>query len=61
MTVSTRQARLLWTDGKYTLINYSTTNPTTVNGTPLAKEGSVILDEGSKVEMGEVVFIFHEK
>jgi hypothetical protein len=61
LTVSTRQAKLIWTNGKYTLINYSPVNPTVVNGTALEKEGSVTIAEGNKIEMGEVVFIFHEK
>lgn len=61
MTVSSKQAKLLFTNGKYTLINYSTVNPTVVNGMPLNKESSVSLEEGTKIEMGEVVFIFHEK
>lgn len=61
MTVSTKQAKLIFTNGKYTLINYSTTNPTMVNGVSLGKDDSVTLNEGSRIEMGEVVFIFHEK
>ena len=61
LTVSTKQAKLIWTNGKYTLINYSTVNPTIVNGNPLAKEGSETLEEGTRIEMGEVVFVFHER
>jgi hypothetical protein len=60
-TVSILHAKLIWTNGKYSLLNYSDTNPTTVNGKPLDKEESVILQEGAEVEMGEMTFIFHEK
>jgi len=60
-TVSSKQAKLLWTNSRYMLINYSTTNPTVVDGKILGKDESVPLKEDSKIEMGEIVFIFHEK
>ncbi len=60
-TVSTKQAKLIWTNDEYTLINYSDVNPTIANDQPLSKEGSVALKEGDKIEMGEIIFIFHEK
>lgn len=47
------------------LENLSATNPVVVNGKPLgAEEGpgcSVLLEEGDRIEMGEVVFRFHER
>ncbi len=47
------------------LENLSATNPVVVNGRPLAADGSsdcsVPLTEGDRIEMGEVVFRFHEK
>ena len=50
---------------RWRLENLSATNPVVVNGRPLASDdssaASVILDEGDRIEMGEVVFRFHEK
>ena len=47
------------------LENLSATNPVVVNGRPLATDGgdgcSVMLGEGDRIEMGEVVFRFHTK
>jgi len=47
------------------LENLSATNPVVVNGKPLASDGSescsVVLDEGDRIEMGEVVFRFHTR
>ncbi len=60
-TVSGKHAKLVWTNGKYSLFNYSDVNPTTVNGEPMAKEASVVLEPGCRIEMGEVAFIYHEK
>ena len=50
---------------RWRLENLSATNPVVVNGQPLAADGtdagSVRLGEGDRIEMGEVVFRFHEK
>jgi len=50
---------------RWRLENLSATNPVVVNGKPLAADDgpgcSVVLDEGDRIEMGEVVFRFHEK
>jgi hypothetical protein len=50
---------------RWHLENLSTTNPVVVNGRPLAADGgsgsSVCLAEGDRIEMGEVVFRFHER
>jgi len=47
------------------LENLSATNPVVVNGRALASDGGggsgVALREGDRIEMGEVVFRFHEK
>ena len=46
----------------WSLVNLSATNPAIVNGMPLAGEGStVVLREGDRIEMGEVVFRFRAK
>jgi hypothetical protein len=46
---------------KYMLLNYSTTNPTKVDDMELKKDQSVPISEGSRIEMGEISFIFHDK
>ena len=50
---------------RWRLENLSATNPVVVNGRALAAdesaECSVVLDEGDRIEMGEVVFRFHTK
>lgn len=61
VTVSSKQAKLIYTNKKYVLINYATVNQTSVNGKVLPKDGSVTLEEGNKIEMGEVLFVFHER
>jgi predicted component of type VI protein secretion system len=50
-------------EGKtWSLVNLSATNPVLVNGLPLEGEGStVVLREGDRIEMGEVVFRYHVK
>lgn len=61
MTVSSRQARVLFDGGSPKLTNLAPadSNPTKVNGRELATNESVPLAEGDRVEMGEVVFKFH--
>ena len=52
---------------RWRLENLSATNPVVVNGQPLASDPddgehcSVVLDDGDKIEMGEVVFRFHAR
>lgn len=50
---------------RWRLENLSATNPVVVNGRPLAADGgptcSVRLSEGDRIEMGEVIFRFHER
>jgi hypothetical protein len=58
MSVSAKHAKLIYAGNKFTLINYSNTNPTRVNGIDLPENGSIELDEGDKIEMGEMVFEF---
>lgn len=61
-TVSRLHAKMTLEDKDWRLTNLSATNPVTVNGRPLAPDhGSVILRDGDRVEMGEVVFRFRAK
>lgn len=61
-TVSRLHAKLTLEDRNWRLTNLSETNPASVNGTPLgAKEGSVILADGDRIELGEVVFVYRAK
>jgi predicted component of type VI protein secretion system len=49
-------------DKAWRLTNLSATNPVSVNGTPLPSDnGSVVLRDGDRVELGEVVFRFRAK
>jgi hypothetical protein len=59
-SVSLLQAKLRYSssDEKYRLFNYSLTNPTRVNSKKLGKEESITLEEGNKIVMGEVIFVF---
>jgi hypothetical protein len=49
-------------DEHWELRNLSMTNPVVLNGRVLAhNEVAPLLVEGDKIEMGEVVFLFHER
>lgn len=56
-TVSGKQAKLVFSNGQYTLINYASasSNPTTVNGTALGVNESALLNNGDVITMGEVI------
>jgi len=61
-TVSRLHAKMTLEDKDWRLTNLSATNPVGVNGKPLSPDnGSVILRDGDRVEMGEVVFRFRAK
>ncbi len=60
-TVSRRQARLRFQGGRWVLRNESRTNPTVVQGDPLPADGTErVLNDGDRVEMGTVVYRFHQ-
>ena len=56
-TVSSKQAKLVFSNGQYTLINYASaaSNPTTVNGKALGVNNAVTLHHGDVITMGEVI------
>lgn len=61
-SVSRRHARLQFEDGRWNIANLSRTNPTLVNGEELVvTEGARWLRDGDIIEMGEMVFRFHER
>jgi hypothetical protein len=60
-TVSRKQAKLVFSNGEYSLINYApeTSNPTRINGREMAVNESRVLEEGDRIQMGEVELIYH--
>jgi len=61
-TVSRLHAKLTLDGKSWLLVNMSATNPVVVNGLALEGEGSsVVLREGDRIEMGEVVLRFRAK
>jgi PPM family protein phosphatase len=60
-TVSRMHAEMRFEDGAWILLNRSTTNPTLLNGRSLVENASgTELQDGDRVEMGEVAFLFHQ-
>ncbi len=61
MTVSSRQAKMVFDGATVFLINYasSESNPTLINGREMAVEESVPVNNGDTIAMGEVKFKFH--
>lgn len=59
-SVSSRHAKLVCDDGGYSIINYSRTNPTRVNGDELPENASRRLVDEDRIELGEVAIIYHE-
>lgn len=61
-SVSRRHAQLQFENGRWKITNLSRTNPTLVNGEELmVTEGARWLYDGDIIEMGEMVFRFHER
>ena len=60
-TVSRLHARLAFLEGRWFLENLSQTNPVVLNGRPVVVEGGTPLDDGDRIEMGEVAFVFRER
>ncbi len=57
-TVSRSHARLRFAAGRWYLTNLSTTNPVLQNSHSLTVDVESLLEDGDRVEMGEVVFRF---
>lgn len=61
-TVSRQHARMMFNGQRWHLSNISTTNAVLLNGTALPDGGAgITLQEGDRLEMGAVVFVFHER
>ena len=61
-TVSRQHARLSFVGGRWHLANLSHTNPVSLNGDPVSLTGrTVALQEGDRLEMGAVTFLFHDR
>jgi pSer/pThr/pTyr-binding forkhead associated (FHA) protein len=60
-SVSSRHAKLVCEGRGYTIVNYSRTNPTRVNGESLPERASRRLVEGDRIEIGEVAMTYREK
>jgi len=60
-TVSRQHAVLQWREGRWSLRNLSQTNPVTHNGAILDTRDAPCLQDGDRIEMGEVVFTFRSR
>jgi pSer/pThr/pTyr-binding forkhead associated (FHA) protein len=61
-TVSRQHARMNYTGQRWHLTNLSTTNAVVLNGSPLPDHGAgITLEEGDRLEMGAVVFVFRAR
>ena len=61
-TVSRQHAAMTLLDGHWQLENRSATNPVLLNGRSLASgEVAPLLVDGDRIEMGEVIFVFHDR
>ncbi|MCU0633884.1 MAG: FHA domain-containing protein [Gemmatimonadaceae bacterium] len=60
-TVSRAHARMRLIDGAWHLTNLSTTNPVAVNGEVMGDGDELVLEEGDRIEMGEVAFAFRNR
>lgn len=61
-TVSRQHARMTFAGQRWHLSNISTTNAVLLNGGPLPEHGNgITLQDGDRLEMGAVVFVFHAR
>lgn len=60
-TVSREHARMTHIDGRWLLTNLSKTNPVAHNGRILGLGEHQLLDDGDRLEMGEVIFSFRSR
>jgi pSer/pThr/pTyr-binding forkhead associated (FHA) protein len=61
-TVSRQHARLAFANGQWLVSNLSQTNPVVVNDQELSsRDGSRLLVDGDRLELGEVLLRFHAR
>jgi pSer/pThr/pTyr-binding forkhead associated (FHA) protein len=60
-TVSRQHARLRLADTRWHLLNLSQTNPVVHNGRVLSGGEEQPLEDGDRIEMGEVLFTFRSR
>ena len=61
-TVSRQHARMSYDGQRWHLSNMSTTNGVVLNGAALPDQGDgITLQDGDRLEMGAVVFVFHAR
>lgn len=61
-TVSRQHARMIFSGQRWHLTNMSTTNAVLLNGAALPEHGDgITLQDGDRLEMGAVVFVFHAR
>jgi hypothetical protein len=61
-TVSRHHARMTYVGTRWHLSNMSTTNAVLLNGAPLPDHGDgITLQDGDRLEMGAVVFVYHAR
>jgi hypothetical protein len=59
-TVSRQHAQMTWDGERWHLTNLSSTNAVVLDGRPLETSGQeVVLEDGARIEMGAVTFVFH--
>ncbi|MGI8498369.1 MAG: FHA domain-containing protein [Gemmatimonadaceae bacterium] len=59
MTASRLHARMTYRNGRWTITNLSATNPVHINDIAIESVGEGrVLDDGDRIEMGEIVFRF---
>ncbi len=60
-TVSRAHAKMRFAEGRWMLQNLSQTNPVVHDGRPLATGEELPLEDGARIEMGEVLFAFKNR
>ncbi len=61
-TVSRQHASMTYSGQRWHLVNLSATNAVLLNGSPLPDHGAgITLEEGDRLEMGAVLFVFHAR
>ena len=61
-TVSRTHAHMSYSGSRWQLTNLSRTNPVVLNGSSLPDHGAgITLEDGDRIEMGAVVFVFHAR